>query len=85
MKSDEFALSDGLYKKFYSEEKIKLNQVDKRSLSLLLAVLSTGNDAKELLVDFGVTLGKILILSICPISLLKMLKQAILYKIMVDI
>ena len=37
-----------------------LNHVDKRSLSLLLAVLTTDNDAKELFGDFNITLEKVL-------------------------
>ena len=40
-------------------EERALTQIDKRDLSLLLAVLSSNTLAKELLVDYGVTLDKI--------------------------
>lgn len=43
-----------------SEGNSPLNQVDKRCLSLFLAVLTTDNDAKELLADFHITLEKVL-------------------------
>ena len=44
----------------FDEKNNSLNQVDKRSLSLFLAVLSTDNDAKELFGDFNITLEKVL-------------------------
>ena len=40
-------------------EERALTQIDKRDLSLLLAVLSSNTLAKELLDDYGVTLDKI--------------------------
>lgn len=44
----------------FDEKNNMLNHVDKRSLSLLLAVLTTDNDAKELFGDFNITLEKVL-------------------------
>ena len=44
----------------FDKKNNQLNQVDKRCLSLFLAVLTTNNDAKELFGDFNITLEKVL-------------------------